>query len=954
MRFKKEHVIFSGILLMMLFSQCQNTTTGNLADNFTDPSTENRPLALWTWMNGYVDTTKMVFELNEMKDKGMRGALIWDIGALSDPDKIIPEGPSFLGPESMEYISLALKTTGKLGLDLGMVASSSWNAGGEWVDEGDASMQLLSSSQVVEGPARVKIRIEIPETRRGKVEVYSLLTSLAIPYTGSKVINSLVDKTIVLDGFTSDGNLIDWEVPEGSWEVFSFFMCNTGQNLVCPSPNSSGLVIDHLSKRATKLHFDSILARLDPVSTPENHMKIMMLDSYEVWEMEDWSPHFLQEFKERYGYDPAPFLPLLLGYSDQDSVVADRFRGDYSRLVSDMMIENHFEQSVDIANENGFQMLTEAGHGGAPRVDPLKALGHSHIPMGEFWNRQRFWVTKEAASAAHIYNQKLVAAESLTGWNHWQHGPADFKQLIDIAFCEGLNQVVFHTFSHNPEIAGKPGFTYHAGEHMNVNATWWDMVTPFMDYIGRCSYMLRQGLFVGDACLYYGDQAPNFVPSKRIDPNIEQIFDDTQCLHCGQSKPVHPGDMTGYDFDYMNAEIITRDMSVENGTILLPSGQSYRVMLLPAREDISMEVLLSLEKLVNEGVILIGQKPERTTSLKNYPACDSEVQDIAEKMWGKCDGVSIFSNAYGKGKVYWGKSVKEVLAELDIQPDFQVKGIDNADKHIDYIHRRTETEDIYFVSNSSLEIEKVGCVFRVEADKVPEIWDATTGLIQRDVVYTKEDNGLGIELVLDPLASRFIVFRDHSSGKNDAGLTNDLQFGFLAGKSQADLPDPIDISEEWNVSFNPDMGGPESYQMESLVSWSDLDVDGIMYYSGTATYSRDIYINEESLVMGTEVFVAFEDIQEMARLSINGEDCGILWTPPYRANITSNITPGSNKIVVEVANTWNNRIVGDLRTPEMKAYTNTNVMNKFGDNSPLLPSGIMGKAEIVFSNQSKN
>jgi len=223
-------------------------------------------------------------------------------------------------------------------------------------------------------------------------------------------------------------------------------------------------------------------------------------------------------------------------------------------------------------------------------------------------------------------------------------------------------------------------------------------------------------------------------------------------------------------------------------------------------------------------------------------------------------------------------------------------------------------------------------------------------LIQRDVVYTKEENGLGIELVLDPLASRFVVFRDHSSGKNDADLTNDLQFGFLAGKSQADLPDPIDISEEWNVSFNSDIGGPESYQMESLVSWSDIDVDGIMYYSGTATYTRDIYINEESLALATDVFVAFEDIQEMARISINGEDCGILWTPPYSANITSKIKPGSNEIVIEVANTWNNRIVGDLRIPEMKAYTNTNVKNKFGDNSPLLPSGLMGKAEIFFSN----
>ncbi len=950
MKHKIRYLLIPGILAILLFSQCRTTNSELSANNFLNPSTENRPLALWTWMNGYVDTAKLVYELNEMKDKGMRGALIWDIGSLADPGKIIPEGPAFLGSESLEYISLALKTSGELGLDLGMVASSSWNAGGEWVQESDASMQLLCTTQMVEGPVKEKITIEPPESRRGKVELYSLLTSIAMPSTGSKVIDSSGDKTIALDGFTSEDKIIEWEVPEGRWEVFSFFMCNTGQNLVCPSPNSNGLVIDHLSKQATKRHFDSILARLDQVSSPDNHMKILMLDSYEVWRMKDWSPLLLKEFMDRYGYDPAPFLPLLLGYTHKDSVIAERFRGDYSRLVSDMMIENHFGQSVDIANENGIQMLTEAGHGGSPRVDPLKALGHSHIPMGEFWNRKRFWVTKEAASAAHIYNRNLVAAESLTGWNHWQHGPSDFKQLMDIAFCEGLNQVVFHTFAHNPDIAGIPGFTYHAGEHLNVNTTWWNMATPFMDYISRCSYMLRQGLFVGDVCLYYGDQAPNLVPSKRIDPNIKQIFDDTQCLHCGQPKPVNPGELTGYDFDYMNAEIITSVMKVEDGKITLPSGQTYRVMLLPDRDDISLEVLMSLEKLVYEGAIIIGKRPERTTSLKNYPDCDKEVLAIANKLWGECDGKTILSNEYGEGRVYWGLTVKQVLKELDIQPDFDVKGIDNADNHIDYIHRRTNKEDIYFVSNSSPKAAQVTCVFRVEPNMVPELWDAETGLIQREVVYSKEKNGLAIELILDPLESRFVVFRDKSTGKSDAALSCDLQYGFYPDKERGNLPEPIDISEKWHVSFNPEMGGPESYQMEKLTSWSDIDVEGIRYYSGTATYSRDFNIKEESLSKGTEVFVAFEDIQEMARIFVNGKDCGIVWTPPYRANITPCIIPGSNKIVVEVANTWNNRIVGDIKSPDLKAYTNTNIKNKFKASSPLLPSGLMGKAEIFFSN----
>ncbi|KPL11147.1 MAG: hypothetical protein AMS26_20640 [Bacteroides sp. SM23_62] len=936
-----------------LLSQCnsESPTKRNLEAGFINPPLENRPLAFWDWLNGYVDTARMVYELEEMKDKGMQGVLIWDVGALLDPGKMIPAGPAFLGEESLEYIALALKTSGRLGLNLGLISASSWNAGGDWIEEADASKELLSTNQIVTGPSRKKITIERPVSRRGKPEIYSLISSVVIPYSDSKEIDYTSDKTINLDEFTSDDKFIEWEVPEGKWDIISFFMCNTGQNLMCPSPNSNGLMIDHLSRKATKTHFDTMLGRLDKVSTPENRLKFLEVDSYEVWPAKDWTPGFVQEFKTRYGYDPTPYLPLLQGYSSKDSVVGKRFLGDYSRLVSDMMIENHFAQSSDIAEEHGMLMFAEAGHGGSARVDPLKALGNSHIPMGEFWNRQRHWVTKEAASAAHIYGKKVVASESLTGWNHWQHGPTNFKQLCDIVFCNGLNQVFFHTFAHNPEIAGKPGFVYHAGEHINVNTTWWEMAGPFMDYLSRCSYMLRQGNFVGDACLYYGDQAPNLVPPKRIDPNIKPIFGDSLCLHCGRPKPVDAGELPGYDYDYINADIITTTLTAEDGKLVLPTGQSYRVMLLPDRDDISLEVLKSLEKLVSDGAIVIGRRPERTTSLKNYPDCDTEVKTIADKLWGQCDGVKIFSNNYGKGTVYWGKSVKEVLEELNIPPDFEVKGIDNRDRHIDYIHRRTDTEDIYFVSNSNQKEEEFTCIFRVDKNWIPEIWDAETGLIQREVEYSNVENGISTEFIMDPLASRFVVFRNKSTGKNDAELNYDLQYGFHRKQKSGEIKETIDLTHHWKIRFNPEMGGPDSYQLEKLTSWSEIDHEGIRYYSGSASYSRDFSVGEETLSAGSEAFAVFGDIQEMARVFVNGNDCGIVWTPPYKARITPYLKAGTNSITVQVINTWNNRIVGDVRNPDKKPFTKTNAKIRFNEDSPLLRSGLMGKAEILFVNR---
>ena len=922
-------------------------TAGKLEEGFRNPSIENRPLAFWDWLNGYVDTSRMVFELEEMKRQGMRGAFIWDVGALADPGKMIPAGPAFLGKQSLQTISLALKTAGKLGLEMGMIASSSWNAGGDWIGAADASKQLLRTTQVVTGPSRQRIIIGKPKSEVDKANASELISSIAIPHSDSGNIDYTRDKVISLDEFRTADQYIDWMVPAGQWDVLTFFMYNTGQPLECPSPNSNGPMIDHLSQRATEIHFDTILSRLATISKPESRLKFLEVDSYEVWPAKDWTPGFLQEFATRYGYDPKPYLPLLLGYKSKDSIVGERFLGDYNRLVGDLIIENHFKQATGLVNKSGIQLFAEAGHGGYPRVEPLKGLGNSDVPMGEFWNRQRFWVTKEAASAAHIYGKQVVAAEALTGWNHWQHGPADYKQLIDIAFCEGLNQIVFHTFAHNPEMAGKPGFAYHAGEHLNVNTTWWDMARPFMDYLARCSYLLRQGNFVGDACLYYGDQQPNLVPPKRIDPNIKPIYTDDQCLHCGEPKPVNAGPLPGYDYDYINADIITTTLRVEDGKLVLPSGTSYRVMLLPDRADISLEVLKSLVKLVSDGAIVIGPKPERSTSLKNYPECDEEVKAIAGRLWGLVDGKNTFSNTFGKGKVYWGRSVKEVLEEMQVKPDLEVTGIDNSGYVIDFIHRRTETEDIYFVSNSSPEAQNITCTFRVGPNRVPELWDAVSGQIQRTVKYSKAAEGVKVELIMDPLASRFVVFKDKSSGLNDKDLSADLQFG-LSGHSVKAAP--IDLSDNWSVNFDPTMGGPARFPMEKLADWSTSDSAGVRYYSGTATYNRQFTIGKGALSPKTRAFVSFTDIQEIARLVVNGKDCGIIWTPPYQADITEQIKPGVNEIQVQVINTWNNRIVGDWRSPEKPPYTRTNAKNKFNAKSALLPSGLIGKAEVFFVN----
>ena len=450
-------------------------------NDFFDPPVSARPSVLWAWLNGFVDRDQLTRELEELKAKGLGGAIIWDVGSLADPKKIIPAGPAFLGPESVASISHAIDQANRLGLELGLFTSSSWNAGGAWIKPENASRQLLCRQIEVQGPGRVRMEIPLPE---GATAYWKDIAVLAVPAGGAAV--------DISDRMDPQGRL-DWDAPEGNSRIMRIVASNTGQTLECPSPNSDGLIIDHLSREAATVDMTYILDRILSGRKSLDALKTFMLDSYEVREAVDWTDGFIGAFRARHGYDPVPYLPALFAPAALDPGIAARFLYDYRKTVSDLIIDNHFRTVRDLLHKYGVRLLAEAGHGGYARVDALKALGSADIPMGEFWNHQRFWVVKEAASAAHIYGRRIVDAETLTGWRNWQEGPAEYKRRFDIALCAGLNHPTFHTFTHNPPAAGRPGFVYHAGEHFNVNATWWDQAGPLIEYMSRCELPASAG-----------------------------------------------------------------------------------------------------------------------------------------------------------------------------------------------------------------------------------------------------------------------------------------------------------------------------------------------------------------------------------------------------------------------------------------------------------------------------
>lgn len=900
-------------------------------EQFENPPSEARPTAWWTWLNGNADLKTITTDIEEAKAKGMGGLEIFDTLANSDPNRIVPAGPAFLGEESVRAIRHAIKESKRLGMGIGLVACSGYNAGGAWVTPDWAQKQLYVSSLEVKGAVQVegplpfpKVPEACPKNADGLPQFFCEVAVLAVPKNEQKTIAGLSAVVNLSERF-KDGNL-SWSAPDGEWVILRFVCSNNGQRLIIPSPNSDGLHIDFLEPSATQRHLQHILDRLGitPENTAEVGLDRLSLDSMEQPGGLPWTDRFPEYFKKWCGYDPIPYLPILAGW--QIEGVTEAFLYDHRKALSEQLIFSHYAGGRDFLKRYGIQLVAEAGGPGPPisddslAVDAIKALGNVSMPRGEFWNRHRnIFLVKEVSSAAHIYGLNYASAESFTTWRRWKDGPFDLKRLADRALCEGLNQFTFHTFAHSPVKEGLPGLAYHAGSDLNPRATWWADSRPFIDYLVRCCYVLQQGHFVADVCAYYGDQSPNFWPA----------------VHDVPQKPLYPGLDAGYDYDVANSDVILNRMEVRNGRMTLPDGMSYRLLALPDQDHIPAEVLEKVAELVKAGAAILGPKPARDPRLADQVRRTGRVRELAEELWGSDAAETSKGRPVGQGKVFAGVTPTQVLAAIGVTPDFACEH-NPAGPEADFVHRRTKEADLYFVRNTGTNAGLTHCRFRVQ-DRKPELWDPATGQTGLRVPCTKEADGISLDLPLAPGGSVFVVLRDSTSAEPVYPLAK---------------PDSEEaVGGPWTVHFAAGWGAPEATQFDTLKSWTDSADEGIKYFSGTAAYHKTLDISAEKLASGRCVYLDLGQVREVGDVFLNGQSLGTVWKPPFRVELTPAARAGQNELIVKITNLWINRLSGDMATKGTH-YTRTNQQpwNDIGGDETWREqtSGLLGPVRLLY------
>lgn len=947
--------MYRNLICCLIFFSCLINTghaqINTLKEGFLHPPDTAKPGVYWYFMDGNMSAASITADLEAMKKAGIGNLIFLEVNVG------IPRGPvDFLSDEWQDLFAHAVKEAKRLGIEMTLGIGPGWTgSGGPWVTPAQSMQQLVNSTITINGGRKKTISLPVPppkkpyfgdgaftsELKKQWNDFYEDVAVLAYPtpsaassgitdidekalfyrapYSSVKGVKqflpsvavydelpgeAIIDprKIIDLTGKLQGNGKLNWVAPKGNWTIMRLGRRNNGA-ITRPAPVPGlGFEADKFDTIALNAHLDNYVGKLlrktgKPDPSDAGGLKRLHIDS---WEMgaQNWTPRFREEFKKRRRYDPLPYYPVYAGNVTGSVEISERFLWDLRQTAQELVLENHAEHVKTYGKRNGLQLSIEP-YDMNPTAD-LELGSVADLPMAEFWSKGLGFNSSfsciEAASIGHVNGKSLIPAEAFTAQDNegWKQYPGAMKNQGDWAFATGINRFVYHTFQ-NQFLADslRPGATMGPyGVHWDRNQTWWPLVGAYHDYISRCQYILQQGRTVADVLYLTPEGSPHVFrpPSSAMDGDV-----------------VIP-DRKGYNFDGCSPGQLYM-ASVKDGKIVFPHGASYQLLVLPAVKTMTPALLQKITSLVHDGATVIGAPPLKSPGLSGYPACDMQISNMAKALWDSLqEPLQQTIHTFGKGKIIWGgelsKQINDLYPEYDltaqilrnmgIEQDFSANG------QLRYTHRTTAEEDIYFVSNRTDQQVQTTASFRTNKGYA-QLWDAVTGRITKLPEYTVAGQLTSLPLKFDAYQSYFIVFT------KDA-LSASVNKNFAANTVIQTLTGP------WEVSFDPKWGGPGKVRFDELKDWTLRPEDGIRYYSGTAVYSKTFDL--PAMSNSSKTYLDLGEIHNMARVKLNGKDIGILWTTPWKVDITDVVQKANNQLEIEVINLWPNRLIGDEKMPD--------------------------------------
>ena len=780
--------------------------------------------------------------------------------------------------------------------------------------------------------------------------------------------NSIIDITRYM---STDGTL-KWSAPKGRWQIIRFGYTSTGVKVDPASPEGLGLEVDKMDTTALNVHFNSFAKKLVEAAGKYkgNTLKFLIMDSWEA-QFQTWSKDFAKEFKNRRGYNILLWIPVLCGETVGSTELSEAFLFDFRKTIADLLDQNFYRHFAKLSHRNQMEFHGEAIYGGwgaYPPMDALKSNEYIDMPMTEFWagaNSNNLIdyqpankpVTTMPTSSALAFNKQIIGSEAYTGFAHYSEAPGDLKPFGDAAFCSGVNQIILHSYIHQP-FDLKPGMTLGKfGGHYNRNNPVWEFNQDWLKYQARVQYILQKGEPVVDVLFYTGDELPWFYTKSFVNDLPYGILPNA------------------FNIDMLNTKI-----KVIDGKLSLGGNQHFSLLLLHNSTKMEFSTLKRIAGLVKAGAVVYGPKPLEMLSLTDIKNNVAAFNQLANEVWGNTS-----ENSYGKGKMISGKPLAEVFKQLNVIPDLTTNTQDA--KEIMYIHKKLEDMDIYFVFNQQNRALNRELFFRV-TNKTPEIWNAENGVITKPTIYSMKKNQTRMPVSFKPYESKIFVFKNETP-------VQFIQQVSLAGKQifpQLHLADtafqiPQAIFKQGKFVFASELTGEYAFttnnnkviakklaqpkifdlgnskirieffpvsdeviqpvEVTSLTSLTEFENPAIKYFAGKAKYTVN-FITTDFISSSDSIVLNLGKLDATAEVKLNGKLLAYAWQSNTCVVVTD-LLKAENKLEVTVANVCRNRFIGDLNQfgSVKSLWTTSPIEEILNKDMPLKPSGLIGPLRLI-------
>lgn len=710
---------------------------------------------------------------------------------------------------------------------------------------------------------------------RAQVDAWQEKASLVSEFIGAErtpryADSDLADFSNAIDithTMDDSGNVTWPNAPKGRWLLLRFFSVSTGGRTKHGRKDALGLECDKLSREGARLQWNSYVKPvIDSIRANGGLLTGICMDSHEAGP-QNWTEAFGQEFMARRGYSMGGYLPVMAGFVVGSADRSARFLGDVRQTINELVAECYFGEFNRLCRSEGLTLTAQAVGGAlCMACDAISVKRFVDKPQAEFWGYQ----------TEGNYDIKDCSSAAHVYGKQIASGEA----FTDITYRHSL-----------ADVKNLADYAYAFGINELVVCA-----SAYQPWVRKGNQPLR--INTANGRQYVLNRLNSLWP-------LSREFWDYQarcswmlrqgkpvsdfCLYLGDDVPMRtmthrlPGFPPGYDFDAFTTDALLSRMSVSGGRIVLPDGVSYSMMVLP------------------EGVRVSGEARTKIDELRRL-------------------GAAVFEQQAG------GMSLAEASGSAGLVPDVDFP----AGANLYFCHRRTQSEDIYFLNNHSDEPVDGNFVFNVAADSA-EIWDAVTGT--KTAVEVRQAGGrTSVGLKMAPRESFFIVFGD--------GGRRAVPSVARGGAGAADtVCHAIDC--KWTVTFDAGMGGPpEPVAIDSLADWTKSPDPRIKYYSGTALCSGEFWL--DSLAEGAVGRLTLPLLNSAAEVIVNGRSAGVVWCSPWSVDVTSLLRKGRNTITLRVCNSLWNRLVGDARSPEGSRIT-WQTAQLAGPGSSLVPSGVGGR-----------